>query len=60
VAIAFDARHGSRHFASLAAATLAAKGVRVFLFEDFAPTPLLAWTVTHLVRYIKAQTLVRM
>ncbi|KAK3262883.1 hypothetical protein CYMTET_28287, partial [Cymbomonas tetramitiformis] len=47
VAIGHDARHGSARFAELAAAALAAKGVRVHLFNKLVPTPMLAYAVTH-------------
>lgn len=48
VVIGFDARHGSRDFASDTARALAAAGVRVTLFDDVVPTPLLAFAVRHL------------
>mmetsp|Transcript_25566 Transcript_25566/g.35277 ORF Transcript_25566/g.35277 Transcript_25566/m.35277 type:complete len:745 (+) Transcript_25566:207-2441(+) len=45
VVIGFDARHNSEKFARLAAATLAAKGCRVYLAASYTPTPLVAYTV---------------
>jgi phosphoglucomutase len=48
VAIAYDTRLNSRTFSCLAACTLAAKGIPVFLFADPAPTPVLSFAVRHL------------
>jgi phosphomannomutase len=45
VAIGFDGRHMSRELAEDTACALAAQGIRAHLFEDFAPTPLTAFTV---------------
>ncbi|WP_096189852.1 phospho-sugar mutase [Evansella halocellulosilytica] len=51
VAIAYDVRHYSREFAEEAARTLAYHGIRVYLFKDVQPTPVLSFAV----RYCKAQ-----
>jgi phosphoglucomutase len=48
VAIAYDTRLNSRTFSSLAACTLAAKGIPVFLFDEPAPTPTLSFAVRKL------------
>ena len=48
VVVGRDARHGSREFAVDTAGVLAAAGVRVHLFGEPVPTPLLAFAVRHL------------
>lgn len=48
VAIAYDCRNNSSRFAEIAADTLAANGIRVFLFESLRPTPQLSFTVRTL------------
>jgi phosphomannomutase len=48
VAIGFDGRRMSREFAEDTACTLAAAGIRAFLFEEVVPTPLLAFAVSRL------------
>lgn len=45
--IAYDTRNFSREFAECAACVLCANGVRVFLFEDVHPTPMLSFAVRH-------------
>jgi len=50
--IAYDTRNRSRYFALLAARTLAAQGVKVFLFDEPAPTPVLSFAI----RRMKAQS----
>lgn len=47
-AVAYDSRRGSAAFSRITAAVLAAAGVRVFLFRELAPTPLLSFAVRHL------------
>ena len=49
-AISFDSRIHSRDFAELSAAVLSSMGIRVFLYPDLAPTPMLSFAV----RYLKA------
>ncbi|TNJ27085.1 Phosphoglucomutase [Giardia muris] len=39
VGLGYDARYHSKDFAEITAATFLVRGVRVYLFEDFAPTP---------------------
>ena len=48
VAIAYDVRHFSKDFASIAARVLAANGIVVYLFDDIRPTPLLSYTIRKL------------
>ncbi|KAL7841190.1 hypothetical protein SRHO_G00248810 [Serrasalmus rhombeus] len=54
VVIGFDAREhtasggSSKRFASLAAAVLISRGVPVYLFSVFTPTPYVPFTVSHL------------
>ena len=48
VAIAFDSRHMSPEFADEAARTLAANGIKAFIFESLRPTPELSFAVRYL------------
>ncbi|NLW23060.1 MAG: phospho-sugar mutase [Tissierellia bacterium] len=48
VAIAYDVRHFSKEFSQIAAQVLAANGIRVYLFEDIRPTPLLSYAIRSL------------
>ncbi|MCC8101043.1 MAG: phospho-sugar mutase [Clostridiales bacterium] len=48
VAIAFDSRHMSPEFADFAALTLAANGIKAYVFESLRPTPELSFTVREL------------
>lgn len=48
VAIAFDCRRNSKKFAKIVADVLSANNIKVFLFEDLRPTPVLSFTVRHL------------
>lgn len=48
VAIAYDSRNMSKEFSKAAALTLSASGVKVYLFEDLRPTPVLSFAVRHL------------
>lgn len=48
VAIAYDSRRFSEEFARQAALTLAARGVRAYLFESLRPVPVLSFTIRHL------------
>lgn len=48
VAIAYDVRHFSREFSNIAARVLAANGIKVYLFDDIRPTPLLSYTIRKL------------
>ena len=48
VAIAFDSRHMSPEFADEAARTLAANGIKAFIFESLRPTPELSFAVRKL------------
>ena len=48
VAIAYDVRHFSKEFSEIGARVLAANGIKVYLFEDIRPTPLLSYTIRRL------------
>ncbi|WP_422486665.1 phospho-sugar mutase [Gudongella sp. DL1XJH-153] len=48
VAIAYDVRLCSDKFAEIAARVLAAKGIKVYLFDDIRPTPMLSYAVRKL------------
>lgn len=45
VAIAYDTRHNSELFAKEAACVFAANGIKVWLYENPAPTPMLSYAV---------------
>lgn len=47
VAIAYDSRNNSRRFAEAAASVLAANGLRVHLYSELTPTPMLSWAVRY-------------
>jgi len=46
--IAFDSRNNSEIFAKEAAKTLAANGIKVYIFDDIRPTPELSFAVRYL------------
>jgi phosphoglucomutase len=48
ICIAHDSRNNSRKFTQEAARVIAANGIRVFIFKELRPTPLLSFTVRHL------------
>lgn len=48
VAIAYDVRLYSDEFAQIASRVLAAKGIKVYLFDDIRPTPMLSYAVRKL------------
>lgn len=48
VVIGYDARHGSKALAEAAAAVIKAAGVTVHVFDDYAPTPLVAFAALDL------------
>lgn len=48
VAIAYDVRYFSKEFAEISAGVLAGNGIKVHIFEDIRPTPLLSYTVRKL------------
>lgn len=48
LAIAYDVRNYSTEFARVASSILAANGVKVYLFEDVRPTPMLSYAVREL------------
>lgn len=47
VVIAYDTRTNSKLFAETSAKTLAKKGIKVYLFNSIAPTPILSFAVRH-------------
>lgn len=51
VAIAYDVRRKSNEFAREAARTLGRHGIRVYLFDELRPTPVLSFAVRHLGAY---------
>ena len=48
VVVGHDVRNNSRKFAEIVANIFSANGIRVFLFEDFRPTPELSFAIRHL------------
>ncbi len=48
VAIAYDSRQYSKEFAAHAAGILSGLGIRVYLFEELMPTPVLSYAVRQL------------
>lgn len=46
--IAHDVRHNSRKFMQIVADVLTANGIKVFIFDNFRPTPELSFAVRHL------------
>lgn len=48
VVIGFDARRKSDVFASDTARVMAAHGIRSMLFDQYVPTPVVAWSITEL------------
>lgn len=48
VAIAYDSRIKSDYFAKSAAEVLAANGIKVHIYKELMPTPMLSWAVRHL------------
>ena len=45
VAIAYDSRIKSTYFAKSAAEVLAANGIKVYIYKELMPTPMLSWAV---------------
>jgi phosphoglucomutase len=52
VAIAYDSRNNSKHFATITANIFSANGIIVYLFNELRPTPLLSFAI----RYLKCQS----
>lgn len=48
VAIAFDSRNNSQHFAQVTADVLSANGIDVHIFPELRPTPLLSFAIRYL------------
>ena len=47
VAIAYDSRIKSDAFAKISASILAANGIKVYIYEELMPTPMLSFAVRH-------------
>lgn len=47
-AIGYDSRHHSRRFAEICAVALAQEGVKVYVYHELAPTPMLSYAVRQL------------
>lgn len=48
IAVSYDSRIKSSLFARRAAEVFAANGIRVFIYSELMPTPMLSWAVRHL------------
>lgn len=48
VVIGYDVRHFSKEFATIAAEVLAANGIKVYLFDNLRPTPMLSFAIREL------------
>lgn len=48
VAIAYDSRNNSREFAKRSAEVLTAMGIKVYIYPDLRPTPMLSFAVRYL------------
>lgn len=48
VVVGHDTRNNSRYFAEITAGVFAANGIKVYLFEDFRPTPELSFAIRTL------------
>lgn len=48
IVIAYDVRNYSKEFSKIVSAILAENGVKVYLFEDIRPTPMLSYAVREL------------
>lgn len=51
VVIAYDSRHKSAEFALEVAKTVGKHGIKVYLFDELRPTPILSFAVRHLHAY---------
>ena len=51
VSIAYDSRNKSREFAFLSAEIFSAKGIKAYIFDELAPTPVLSFAVRYLKTY---------
>lgn len=48
VAIAYDSRNNSQYFAKIAAGIFASCGIKVYLYENLVPVPVLSFTTSYL------------
>uniref|UniRef100_A0A5S6QU03 Phosphoglucomutase-2 n=1 Tax=Trichuris muris TaxID=70415 RepID=A0A5S6QU03_TRIMR len=47
IVIGYDVRHNSRRFAELAGTVFLRKGVKVYFFSKYVPTPMVSYAVTY-------------
>lgn len=47
VAVCYDSRNNSKKFAELVAAIFSANDIKVFLFDELRPTPMLSFAIRH-------------
>lgn len=47
VAVSYDSRNNSKEFGKLVAQVFAANGIKVYLFNELRPTPLLSFAIRH-------------
>ncbi|MFH0865994.1 MAG: phospho-sugar mutase, partial [Bacteroidota bacterium] len=47
-AVAYDSRNNSKIFAQITADVMSANGIKVYLFDDLRPTPVLSFSIRHL------------
>ncbi|MDN4754412.1 phospho-sugar mutase [Porphyromonadaceae bacterium W3.11] len=48
VAIGYDCRHNSRHFADITAGIMTNNGIKVYLYEELRPTPMVSYAIREL------------
>jgi len=48
IVVGFDTRNNSKKFSRIFAKTLTANGIKVFLFKNFVPTPVVSFAITEL------------
>eukprot|EP01130_Rhizamoeba_saxonica_P014261 TRINITY_DN6216_c0_g1_i1.p1 TRINITY_DN6216_c0_g1~~TRINITY_DN6216_c0_g1_i1.p1 ORF type:complete len:585 (+),score=123.78 TRINITY_DN6216_c0_g1_i1:30-1784(+) len=48
IALGYDARFDSKRFSEITAAVFVSRGVPVYMFEGFVPTPLVSFAITNL------------
>src|SRR5699024_5641688 len=47
VAVCYDSRNNSKHFAELVASIFSANSIKVYLFDALRPTPMLSFAIRH-------------
>jgi phosphomannomutase len=48
IVLGYDGRHNSQRFAHIAARVFASRGIRVHLFSEIVPTPVVSFAILHL------------